>query len=47
MGDLFIEMKFNLKKPLEVQGDQKFYVHLMITVQITRKNILNTFSHLP
>jgi hypothetical protein len=28
-----------------VQGDQKVSVHLMITVQKTRKNILNSFSH--
>jgi hypothetical protein len=30
-----------------VQGDQKVSVHLMITVQKTRKNILYTFNHLP
>jgi hypothetical protein len=28
-------------------GAQKFSVHLMITVQKTRKNVLNSFSHLP
>jgi hypothetical protein len=28
-----------------VQGDQKVSVHLMITVQKTRNNILNSFSH--
>jgi hypothetical protein len=31
----------------EVQGDQKVSVLLMITVQKTRKNILNSFNHLP
>jgi hypothetical protein len=30
-----------------VQGDQKVFVHLMITVQKPRKNILNSFYHLP
>jgi hypothetical protein len=30
-----------------IQGDQKVSAHLMITVQKTRKNILNTFNHLP
>jgi hypothetical protein len=30
-----------------IQVDQKVSVHLMITVQQTRKNILNSFSHLP
>jgi hypothetical protein len=30
-----------------VQGDQKVSVHLMITVQKTRQNILNSFNHLP
>jgi hypothetical protein len=31
-----------------IQGDQKVSVHLMITVQKkTRKDILNSFSHLP
>jgi hypothetical protein len=30
-----------------VQGDQKVSVHLMITVENTRKNILNSFNHLP
>jgi hypothetical protein len=29
------------------QGEQKVSVHLMITVQKTRKNILNSFNHLP
>jgi arylsulfatase A-like enzyme len=32
---------------INVQGDQKVSVHLMITVQNTRKNILNSFSQLP
>jgi hypothetical protein len=31
----------------KVQGDQKVSVHLMITVQKTRKNILKGFNHLP
>jgi hypothetical protein len=30
-----------------IQSDQKVSVHLMITVQKTRKNILNSFNHLP
>jgi hypothetical protein len=30
-----------------IRGDQKVCVHLMITVQKTGKNILNSFSHLP
>jgi hypothetical protein len=30
-----------------IQGDLKVSVHLMITVQKTRKNILNSFNHLP
>jgi 6-pyruvoyl-tetrahydropterin synthase len=30
----------------EIQGDQKVFVHLMITVQKTRKNILNSFNDL-
>jgi hypothetical protein len=30
-----------------IQGDQKVSVHLMITVQKTSKNILNSFNHLP
>jgi hypothetical protein len=34
-------------KPCVVQGDQKVSVHLMITVQKTRKNILNASNHLP
>jgi hypothetical protein len=29
----------------DIQGDQKIYVHLMITVQKTRKNILNSFTY--
>jgi hypothetical protein len=33
-----------LKTPLKVQGDQDVSVHLMITVQKTRKNILNSFN---
>jgi hypothetical protein len=32
---------------LKIQGDQKVSGHLMITVQKTRKNVLNSFSHLP
>jgi hypothetical protein len=31
----------------QLKGDQKVFVHLMITVQKTRKNILNIFNHLP
>jgi hypothetical protein len=31
----------------EIAGDQKVSVHLMITVQKTRKHILNSFDHLP
>jgi hypothetical protein len=30
-----------------IQGDQRVSVYLMITVQRTRKNILNSFNHLP
>jgi hypothetical protein len=30
-----------------IQDGQKVSVHLMITEQKTRKNILNSFSHLP
>jgi hypothetical protein len=30
-----------------IQGDQNVSVHLMITVQTTRKNVLNSFNHLP
>jgi hypothetical protein len=30
-----------------IQGDQKLSVHPMISVQKTRKNILNSFDHLP
>jgi hypothetical protein len=30
-----------------IQGDQNVSVHLMITVQKTGKNILNSFKHLP
>jgi hypothetical protein len=33
--------------PFFTQGDQKVSVHPMITVQKTRKNILNSFNHLP
>jgi hypothetical protein len=29
------------------QDDQNVSVHLMITVQKARKNILNSFNHLP
>jgi hypothetical protein len=32
---------------VQIQGDQKISVHQMITVQKTRKNILNSFNHLP
>jgi hypothetical protein len=35
------------KKEYNLQSDQKASVHLMITVQKTRKNILNSFNHLP
>jgi hypothetical protein len=31
----------------EVQRDPKVSVHLTITVQEIRKNILNSFNHLP
>jgi hypothetical protein len=31
----------------DIQGDQKVSVRLIITVQKTRKNILNSFNHLP
>jgi hypothetical protein len=31
----------------EIQGDQKVFVHPMITVRKTRTNILNSFNHLP
>jgi hypothetical protein len=30
-----------------IHDDQKVSVHLMITGQKTRKNILNSFNHLP
>jgi hypothetical protein len=30
-----------------VQGDQKIFVQLMITIPKTRKNILNRLIHLP
>jgi hypothetical protein len=33
--------------PHVIQGDQKVSMHLMITIQKTRKNILNSFNHLP
>jgi hypothetical protein len=36
-----------LKSKTYVQDDQKVSVHLMITVQKTCKNILNSFNHLP
>jgi hypothetical protein len=32
---------------INIQGDQKVSVHLMFTVQKTRKIILNSFNHLP
>jgi hypothetical protein len=33
---------------IQLQGDQKVFVHLMIAVQKkTRKNILEIFNHLP
>jgi hypothetical protein len=34
-------------KTCNIQDDQKVSVHLMITVQKTRKNILNSFKQLP
>jgi hypothetical protein len=37
---------YYVKKHLFVQGDQKVSVHLMITAQKTRKNILNSFNHI-
>jgi hypothetical protein len=36
----------NFRMP-NIQGDQKVSVHMMITVQKTCKNILNSFNHLP
>jgi hypothetical protein len=39
--------EFYVPKCLHIQGDQKVSVHLMITVQKTLKNILNSFNHLP
>jgi hypothetical protein len=39
--------KICLHLGIDVQGDQKVSVHLMITVQKKRKNILNSFNHLP
>jgi hypothetical protein len=40
--------QLSLRKELQnIQGDQTFSVHLMIMVQKTRKNILNSFNHLP
>jgi hypothetical protein len=30
-----------------IHSDQKIWLHLMITAQKTRKNILNSFKHLP
>jgi hypothetical protein len=39
--------RYPLSRIWHIQGDQKVSVHLMITVQKTRKNILNSFSHLP
>jgi hypothetical protein len=32
---------------LQLQGDQKVSVHLIITAQQIRKNILNSSNHLP
>jgi hypothetical protein len=32
---------------MEVQDDQKVSVHLIIKVQKTRNNILNSFNYLP
>jgi sulfopyruvate decarboxylase TPP-binding subunit len=32
---------------IQIQGDQKVSVHLMITIQQAYKNILNSFNHLP
>jgi hypothetical protein len=40
-------MQITKKKHLFVQGDQKVSVRLIITVLKTRKNILNSFNHLP
>jgi hypothetical protein len=36
-----------LEDPDNVHSDQKVSVNLMITVQKIRKNILNSFNHLP
>jgi hypothetical protein len=41
VSPIFLSGKTNL------HGDRKVSVHLMITVQNTRKNILNSFNHLP
>jgi hypothetical protein len=42
-----IMVQINYNPHVNVQGDQKFSVPMMITVQKTRKNISNIFSHLP
>jgi hypothetical protein len=36
-----------LRKLIYVQDNQNVSVHLMITLQKTRKNILNSFNHIP
>jgi hypothetical protein len=36
-----------MKQCGKIQGDQKVSVHLMIKVQKTCQNILNSFNHLP
>jgi hypothetical protein len=43
---LWISARF-LQIYVYIQGDQNVSVHLMITVEKTRKNILNVFNHLP
>jgi hypothetical protein len=44
---IFLYVGCNVSSLYDIQGDQKVSVHLMITVQTTRKNILNSFNHLP
>jgi hypothetical protein len=43
------ERNYELRKEItpHIQGDYKFPVRQIITVQKTRKNVLNTFSYLP
>jgi hypothetical protein len=36
-----------VKNKAQLQGDQNASVHLMITVQKKRKNILKSLNHLP